>query len=286
LNITTPKMAATHIWGNALRWMDRHLKDVLNGVDTEEPVQMQVGGDGIMSAYVAFESWPPPATRLQHKAFVLGPRGGSDFGVLRPEWHAIQTEKTNGKAVAQPTDNISWYPDYIEGKAMHGMSTGFFAVEDIFKTFKPIVAELDQVDRAYGAVYKSAPLVARRQSSAAKTQICGTPLLSGVELVPTGPQFQLMAFLYDVDPKTNKGRLIAHGTRSVWAEEGAKPGQRFEMEQIHFHTCCYEVPDGHQVGLGLSMQDGLYEPPAKNITLSLSLNFAKATAKLFLPIVQ
>ena len=94
-----------------------------------------------------------------------------------------------------------------------------------------------------------------------------------------------MAFLYDVDPKTNKGKLIAHGARTVWVGEGATEGRRFTMPQIPFHTCCYELPDGHQVGLGLSMQDGLYLPPAKDASLGLALQFDKGATKHFLPIL-
>ena len=271
-----PSMAAKHIWGNALRWLDHYLKGVFNMVDTEPPVQMQVGGDGMMSPYVVFESWPPPATVLQYQELYLAPRAGADFAALRPAPPSLPST----------TDNVSWYKDYIVGQEMHGMNTGFFGVDDIFKTLKPIAAQLGKVNRSFGVVYKGLPVRSPANSlPRGKTQICGIPRLTGVEVVPSGREFQLVAFLYDMDPRTSEGRLISHGTRTVWAEEGAVVGQRFKMEQISFHSCCYEVPFGHHVALGLSMQDGLYLPPAKNSRLSLSIAYDGLKTKLILPIV-
>ena len=105
------------------------------------------------------------------------------------------------------------------------MTTGFFAVADIIKTLVPIKADLDKLPAKYGIVYLSPPAPFTAPDAAAGdaeaergARVCGAPLLSGLVVRPSAPQFLIMAFMYDLPPNSMTGELISHATRTVWRD--------------------------------------------------------------------
>jgi hypothetical protein len=63
----------------ALRWWDRWLSGVHNGVDSEPPVTVYVQGDA--PGWRHFESWPPPAKVERYAGVSLAPGAGEQVGV-------------------------------------------------------------------------------------------------------------------------------------------------------------------------------------------------------------
>mmetsp|Transcript_48403 Transcript_48403/g.105357 ORF Transcript_48403/g.105357 Transcript_48403/m.105357 type:complete len:536 (+) Transcript_48403:36-1643(+) len=249
---TADKSAAAHLWGNALKWLDRFLKGVDNGIDTEAPVQMQLGGQGFGSDYVHFDTWPPSAGNITSEELVLGARDG-DFGTLGAD----------GQAGAA---------DVLKFGKKSGLGTGFLFIADFFRDLFPITAQLNRVNKDTAVVYLS-------EARTTAARICGIPRLSGLRVTPSEERATLVTYLYSVDLKTKKGRLVTHGTTSLWE---AKAGEAVTLPTIDFHTCCYDIPAGHAIAMGMDLYDFLYEPASTTVTLLVDYD---GKAKLELPVV-
>jgi len=260
LGVRETKAASDHIWNNALRWLDRWLKGVHNGVDSEDPVNMQLGGAGAMSPYVSFPSWPPPPDISTSVKLFMHPRASRKFGVLA----------LNSTTAEFEVDKISYGTAHEQT-----MSSGYFFLSDLFKVLVPITAQLNNADTRHSVIYKSAGLPS-------PSLICGVPQVSGLTVVPSTRRFQIVLYMYDVD-SNGLGKLIAHGTRVSWEEDGVEPGVRFLLPDIRFHTCCYEVAAGRALALGINMHDGLYAPVG--VGSSISFHYANQP-RLHLPIVR
>lgn len=230
-------------FGNARLWVDHYLKGINNGITQLPPVQMQLGNDGIKSDYVSFSAWPPTKDWSVAR-YAVGPRQGV-FGTL--------SRKAPGDA--RLTDTISF-------NAQHGqMTTGTILVSDFLKDVLPITANLADANPAHAIIFATGAL-----SSTETTRVCGAPRLSGLTVVPTESQFQVVAYLYDLDISKGTGRLITHAPSTVWSGAGA--GEAFTFPDIVFHTSCFEVSVGHAIALGVNMFDKLYKPASTNATLT------------------
>lgn len=263
LGIDVARTASNHIWNTALMWADHFLKGKANGVEKLPPVQMQLGNEGIKSEYVSFGSWPPTEDWTVERYF-LGPRQGT--------WGSLgQT----APAALNLTDTISFSAKHQR------MTTGTIFVSDMFKDLLPITAKLEDADPAHSVVFASGVL-----HGADATRVCGIPRLSGLSVVPNETQFQVVAYLYDLDVSSGRGRLITHGVSSVW---GPVPkGQLFTFPNITFHSCCFEISPGHAVALGVNMFDGLYKPVSTNASFGFVYQKqagGPAAAALELPIL-
>jgi len=239
LGLDIGKTAANHIWGQAKHWLDYYLKGVQNDVPKLPVVQMQLGNDGLNSDYVPLSSWPPASEK-----YIIGPRSGL-FGTLG---HDANPD-------VGPNDTI-----VFSSKGVH-MTTGTILVSDFIKTIVPITANLVKVNPAHAVVYTS-------RAFEESVQICGTPRLSDMRIVPSEKQFQIVTFLYDMDLSTLKGRLITHGVSTVWEDAGAKENSGFDLPTVDFHTCCWDLPSGHALALGVSMYDNIYQPASTTASIT------------------
>ena len=63
-------------------------------------------------------------------------------------------------------------------------------------------------------------------------------------------------------------------------------GEKFALQELPFHTCCYDLAPGHRIALGLSMHDYLYQAPSTDANLSVAVSYESgAEPMLFLPLV-
>ena len=67
-------------------------------------------------------------------------------------------------------------------------------------------------------------------------------------------------------------------------------GEKFALQELPFHTCCYDLAPGHRIALGLSMHDYLYQAPSTDANLSVAVSYAVSYESgtepmLFLPLV-
>jgi len=247
MGIREPQSASNHVWRNAFRWLERWLKGVQNGVDVEDPVNMQLGGVGAFSPYVSFANWPPPPGILEIVTLFMHPRSSRNFGVLAQ----------NSISAEDEVDQISYGTTHEQT-----MSTGRFVLSDLFKVLVPITAQLNNADARYSVIYRSTRLPV-------PSRICGVPQVTGLTVIPSTQRFQLVLYMYDVD-NNDLGKLITHGTRAIWEEDGVEPGMLFALPDISFHTCCYEIAAGHALALGINMHDHLYLPVGTNSSIAFS----------------
>merc|ERR1712087_506529 len=135
----------------------------------------------------------------------------------------------------------------------------------------PITSSLGDVDPSHAIVYATGAL-----SKSQTTRICGVPRLVDLTVVPTQPKFQVVAYLYDLDTNTGKGRLITHSPSTVWSS--ATAGDKFTFSELKFHTSCFELAEGHALALGINMYDNLYKPASTNATIVFE--YGKTTLEL------
>jgi predicted acyl esterase len=237
------KTAANHIWGQSLAWLDYYLKGIDNDTPELPSVQMQLGNDGILSDYLSFPSWPPTSD-WSVQNYLLGPRNGP-YGSL----------STGTTQSLDSNDTIMFSSRGVQ------MTTGIVLVSEAISDLVPITARLDKVKPDQGIVYLSGAITG-------SSQICGVPRLANLRVVPSEEQFQVVPFLYDVDLNTMKGRLMTHGTYTVWSDAGAVAGAAFDLPTIDFHTTCWDMKAGHALGLGISMYDHLYQPASKTASIT------------------
>lgn len=253
------RTAANHIWGQARNWLDFYLKDIDNDTPNLPAVQMQLGNNGILSDYVSFDSWPPESSWSTQK-YIVGPRKGP-FGTL---------SRNTGQFLGK-NDTIMFSSKGVQ------MTTGTFFMSDLLKDIVPITANLAKVNPAHAVVYASGAI-----ADSGSTKLCGVPRLSNLRIVPSEKQFQVVTFLYDLNLDGLKGRLITHGTATVWEDAGAQEGASFDLPIVDFHTCCWELKPGHALALGISMYDGIYQPASE--TASITFDYSSLPA-LEIPII-
>merc|ERR1712048_1280671 len=145
------------------------------------------------------------------------------------------------------------------------------------KDIIPITANLAKVNPAHAIVYASGVI-----QDSASTRICGTPRLSNIRIIPSESQFQIVTYLYDLDLSSLEGRLITHGTSTIWKDLGAQSGEAFALPTVDFHTCCWDLKPGHALALGISMYDDIYQPASK--TASIIFDYS-AHPSLNLPLI-
>mmetsp|Transcript_7949 Transcript_7949/g.18753 ORF Transcript_7949/g.18753 Transcript_7949/m.18753 type:complete len:526 (+) Transcript_7949:91-1668(+) len=249
-----PFAEADKLWGDGLSWMDRYLKGSKNGIDQPPLVEIQRQDNGLKGHYFGFESWPPPSDQLATLSFRMGPRQSGVFGSL---------------STARTTEQAQEVLQYAEKGVL---TAGVFAVADAFKPVVPVKARLGEVDIRHNLVFATASMQA--------TTVCGWPKLTGLAVVPTEDKFQLVFYLYSVDLSSKVGNLMTHSVYTSWE---AKPGVQNAVNDVSFHSTCFEVPAGHGLALGIDMYDFLYEPASTkgNVTVVYPLS-----ASLQLPVLH
>lgn len=245
------------------RWMDRWLKGVANGVDTEPKVTMQLAYGGAVDQ---LSTWPAP--ELHTLTWQIGARGSLrwDFGCFC--WKGITGTLTTGAPSYAATDSVS---NGLDTTATTGplpilsplMSSVGVPVTDLVGT----------VLAGYGVRYASGNL-------GATLRLRGAPHLA-IRAVPSQKRGMLVAYLYDVDV-LGVGTLVTHGARALHA---AVPGVATDLS-VDLNAIAYDVPAGHHVELVFDTIDSLYGPPVdpgESFSMSLPLT-AGAGMTLSMPV--
>ena len=144
----------------------------------------------------------------------------------------------------------------------------------------PITADLSRAARDSSVVFVSQPF-------ADGLRVCGLPRLEHWALRPHQARFQVVAYVYAVDPRTLKGRLLTHVPLTAWGDAGA-PGANVTRvaPPLEMHTVCFDVRKGHALALGVDMFDGLYEPSVRDAAAAVDLVYgAGSPPTLVLPVV-
>lgn len=114
-------------------------------------------------------------------------------------------------------------------------------------------------------------IVFRSPSLTQTTLFCGSPTMQ-ITFTPNFGRWQLVAYLYDVD-SADVGTLISHGPVSCWNCTATKQ----VTETIYFRSLCYQVPEGHRLGVGLNMYSDLYKEANDDSNLTVKLEYGAST---------
>ncbi|HEV8690789.1 MAG TPA: CocE/NonD family hydrolase, partial [Ideonella sp.] len=245
------------------RWMDRWLKGIANGIDTEPQVNLELKFGG---ARETLSTWPAP--ELRSTSYYLGPRGELrwDLGCLC--WRGVSG--TLGSTLPQQTAT-----DSIDNLLDTTASTGPIPIlSPIMESVGlPVINHMATILPGNGVRYEGTTLKA-------PLKLRGSPRLQ-LRAKPSQARGMLVAYLYDVD-LVGFGTLITHSARALhWAAPGVPTDLSFDMNAI-----AYDVPAGHHLVLVFDTADSLYGVPVHwGERFSMALPFSpSAPMTMTLPI--
>jgi predicted acyl esterase len=212
-----------HVWTNVHRWLDHYLAGASTGIDTANPVQLQVRESNVVESY---PSWNAVATTTQR------------YGLGDVPWYSTTGPLTG--SVTSGWSEVAWTGfDTTADAGVALLTNAFEALTGI-----PPTVWLPSVSRVNGAVWQSGSL--------GTTNIRGIPALH-LSVRSARDTGTLVAYLYDVD-WSGTGKLITH-TPATWI--GA-PINATVTVTVPFPAVSYTVPSGHSIALVVDTQDPLY----------------------------
>ncbi|MCQ4084649.1 CocE/NonD family hydrolase [Streptomyces sp. RB6PN25] len=223
-------------WSDAERWLDHYLKGEDNGIDREQPVELEPTTGG---GYESYASWADVATTTRKLA--LGRENFWGTGAL------------GGDAVSGWSTRIG---TNVDSGADGGIMFLSQLADQLAKI--PPMAEIPLLPRAYAAVWQSG-------TYGTGQRIRGTVHLH-TTLTTTADKASFIAYLYDVNP-LGVGKLIAHAPQTYIDRT---PGRPFGVDLDLFSTA-YDVPAGHHLALVIDTVDPLYithNPIGSHLTFS------------------
>jgi len=162
---------------------------------------------------------------------------------------------------------------------------------------KPITTHLHNINRSAAALFVSQPLPA-------PVRICGIPNVSLVvrPFLSHGsggggggggaPPFQLAALLFDVHPDGKAADLLTRGVRNVGRPSLTDPAKSHvgwdgpdAPFDVRMRALCVDVPQGHFLGLGLTLFDPGFLPASEDPALRVSVACG-GPSRLDLPLVH
>lgn len=220
------------------RWFDYWLKGKDTGIMNEPQVDLEIENK---SGRERLGNWPDP--NVNQQVFHIAPRGK-----IRWDWSCFCAKGDVGHLQLAKSDDSA--ADSISNSMDTVANSGIPVLGNLLEGFgAPPLAWTPSVLRDYGVVYKGSKL-----PTALKLR--GMPKVQ-LNVKPTGPQAQVVAYLYDVDA-LGWGKLITHGVRSLhWAT----PGQTIAFP-IEMDMAAYNVPAGHHLELVIDTKDARYAKPS------------------------
>ena len=244
------------------RWMDRWLKGVRNGIDTEPKVNLQLAYGG---ATETLSTWPAPELRAQ--TWQIGAKGPLrwDFGCFC--WKGITGTLTSGSSGYGATDSVS-----------NGLDTT--ATSGPIPILSPLASSLGiPVTDIMGTVLSGYGVRYAGGSLSSTLRLRGAPHLQ-IRATPSQARGMLVAYLYDVDV-LGIGTLVTHGARAL---HGANPNVAADLS-FDLNAIAYDVPAGHHVELVFDTIDSLYGSPVRGgESFSMALPLSGAAMTLSMPV--
>ncbi|WP_171163572.1 CocE/NonD family hydrolase C-terminal non-catalytic domain-containing protein [Streptomyces sp. I05A-00742] len=224
---------------SVLRWMDRHVKGVDNGVDGEPPLLLRPVNSG--------------------------PRFGAGYGWEGHAGWAAMTGATRrlflgtGRSLREAPDGSTTGAALLTGPGSV-TDNGLLMVQRSAEAAlgAQVPRPLALVPRGVGAVWTSRP-------AAAPLYVRGRPRMR-LTLTPGAGTGTVVVHLLDADARGN-------GTLMTWAPytfSGRTPGRPFTVE-VPLHATAYDLPAGHRLALVAGTADSRVlarNAPLRRITLS------------------
>tara|TARA_R110000868_G_scaffold158036_4_gene385895 strand:+ start:61824 stop:63431 length:1608 start_codon:yes stop_codon:yes gene_type:complete len=238
------------IWQHAHMWFDHYLKGQKSGATQLPSLMMQVRNT---KQYESFANWP--STNVHQQQYYLSPRVLIKRGSLQTRPEVIPASNT------------------IKFGKFAGVSSGIPIISMRKQTTKgiPITTNVDLIRPDVAIGYRTPVL---KQAEA----IRGNPQVT-VWVTPKNPQWQLVAYLYDVGPR-GKAALISQAPVAHYNDTVGKAIKvTFPLRSV-----AYNVPAGHQIELALATHDVLYSGvPQTDFSVKIDYGMFKQS-RLTLPL--
>lgn len=227
------------VWTNVRRWFDRHLRGADNGIQSENPVVLQLrGGSG---AYESYPTWSAQSS------------SSLKLGLSDIHWWSGEGDLTSGTQSGWSDGVPGGLGTIADGGAVL-LTNGWEAL-----TGNPPYVWMPAVSRIDGNIWQSSYFSsAKRIRGAVKLRLTMKSSKSG--------QSTIVAYLYDVDALGNAD-LITH---VPFTARGIAANQSIAVD-TEFPSTTWDVPAGHRVTLVVDTEDPLYadsQPAFSTVTLS------------------
>ena len=258
-----------YIWDATYEWLDRFLKGVQNKVEEMPIVEVSLSdhhnplipGKPVYTRST-YSTWPPinedeDYRVLQYTILSRNETGaGSTFGKLVTKQDYVPTK-----------GDLITYTNKTE------LSVGIPAAGAAERPLYIHSIDILKLNAEYELAFLTDPLPAT-------TRVCGNFNLTGLQATTLQDSFQVMGYLWSVQPKNffgaQKAAILTHGPLNVYSVP--TPGQPMTVPTLTFHAGCRDIKAGESLMLGLNMHNSLYK--GANDAASLQVKFDYSTATL------
>ncbi|BFU43256.1 CocE/NonD family hydrolase [Krasilnikovia sp. MM14-A1004] len=214
-----------HVWTSTHRWFDQYLRGVETGIDTADPLVLEVRNtDGDVEDYPDWAHVTGTTKRYNLSGASWTGTGGMSTNEVTGNWSARMS--TSGDTIAD--SGVVVLSNTVEALTGHTPH-----------------AWLPAVNRRRAAVWGTDWLKA--------TQLRGMPRMH-LTVKPSAANGTLVAYLYDVNA-VGSGALITQAPIS-WVD--AKPGEPTTLD-LRLPLTAWDVPSGHYLSLVVDTKDPLYQ---------------------------
>ncbi|WP_164018590.1 CocE/NonD family hydrolase [Pyxidicoccus trucidator] len=238
-------------WTSTRRWFDQYLRGINTGIASENPVQLQLRGQG---SYESYPSWGTVST------------SSARYNLSDVHWWSREGELAAGSQAGWNATIIAG-DDTVANGGLALLTNGAEAI-----TGEPPTAWIPAVDRDNAGVWQSDWLSSpQRVRGAARLRLTVTPSNSG--------QTTVIAYLYDTD-WGGTGSLVSHVAVTL---RDAVAGQPRTVE-VDFPATAYDVPSGHRLSLVIDTVDPLYADKAPFLSTVKFSSSSSSPSYLALPL--
>ncbi|WNG34370.1 CocE/NonD family hydrolase [Archangium violaceum] len=238
-------------WTSTRRWFDQYLRGVNTGIASENPVQLQLRGQG---SYESYPSWSTVSTSTAH------------YNLSDVHWWSNEGELAAGSQTDWSATIVAG-EDTVANGGLVLLTNGAEAI-----TGEPATAWIPAVDRSNAGVWQSDWLTSpQRVRGAAHLRLTVTPGNSG----PT----TVVAYLYDTE-WGGKGSLVTHVAVTL---RDAVAGQPHTVD-VDFPATAYDIPSGHRLSLVIDTVDPLYADKAPRFSTVKFSSSASSPSYVSLPL--
>ncbi|EAU67095.1 hydrolase CocE/NonD family protein subfamily [Stigmatella aurantiaca DW4/3-1] len=238
-------------WTSTRRWFDQYLRGVDTGIASENPVQLQLRGQG---SYESYPSWSAVSTSTAH------------YHLSEVHWWSNEGDLVTGSQTGW-SQTIAAGVDTVANGGAVLLTNGVEAI-----TGEPPTVWIPWVSRLNAAVWQS-------DRSTSPRRVRGAPHLRLTVTPDSSGQTTLIAYLYDTD-LAGTGSLITHVAATL---RDAVAGRTYAVD-VDFPATAYDIPSGHRLSLVIDTVDPLYADKAPAFSSVKFSSPSSSPARVSLPL--
>ncbi|MEC3952940.1 alpha/beta fold hydrolase [Nocardia sp. CDC153] len=234
----------------AYDWLDRHVREIENGIDRDGVVHTESMHDFTTATAPDLKSWSNPVRRYYFRS----PATGSADGTL----------------TLDPPEQLRQSFQAGAGQVQAARTLVFDGILE--RLLMPNRQRLEDVDRSWAAVWRIPRVFLKAQ------RIAGIPRVE-LTVTASGRAATLITYLFDHNPFTGAMRIITHAAATLDGEPGEPTTLRVPLQATDYH-----IPVGHRLIAIIGTVDHLYGAASDRSGAIITLSDEHGPAYLDLPI--